>query len=82
MAMAFIVIRLRGAESATPSDAGLKPYSLCDLLAFVSEERLTQTIERPQAICVISGLPTTALTDAGAAEQTSSKAASEMTSGA
>ncbi|WP_197694444.1 MULTISPECIES: phage major capsid protein [unclassified Mycobacterium] len=31
-----------------------------NVVRFVSEERLTQAIERPQAICVISGLPTTA----------------------
>ena len=30
-----------------------------NIIRFVSEERLTQTIERPKAICVISGLPTT-----------------------
>jgi len=31
-----------------------------NIIRFVSEERLTQTIERPQAICVIKGLPTAA----------------------
>jgi hypothetical protein len=30
-----------------------------NVIRFVAEERLTQTIERPQAICVISNLPTT-----------------------
>lgn len=29
-----------------------------DIIRFVSEERLTQTIERPKAICVISNMPT------------------------
>ncbi len=29
-----------------------------NIIRFVSEERLTQTIERPQAICVIGGMPT------------------------
>jgi hypothetical protein len=28
-----------------------------NLIRFVGEERLTQTIERPQAICEITGLP-------------------------
>jgi len=31
-----------------------------NIIRFVSEERLTQTIERPQAICKITGLPTAA----------------------
>jgi HK97 family phage major capsid protein len=31
-----------------------------NIVPFVSEERLTQTIERPQAICKITGLPTAA----------------------
>ena len=31
-----------------------------NIVRFVSEERLTQTIERPQAICKITGLPTAA----------------------
>jgi len=31
-------------------------------VVFVSEERLTQTIERPQAVCQITGLPTAAPT--------------------
>ena len=34
-----------------------------NIVRFVSEERLTQTIERPQAICVISSLPTAAPTE-------------------
>ena len=29
-----------------------------NIVRFVSEERLTQTIERPQAICLIKNLPT------------------------
>jgi hypothetical protein len=33
-----------------------------NIVRFLSEERLTQTIERPQAICHITGLPTTAPT--------------------
>jgi HK97 family phage major capsid protein len=35
-----------------------------NIIRFVSEERLTQTIERPQAICVIKNLPTAAPTAA------------------
>jgi hypothetical protein len=31
-----------------------------NIIRFVAEERLTQTIERPQAICKITGLPTAA----------------------
>jgi HK97 family phage major capsid protein len=31
-----------------------------NIVRFVSEERITQTIERPQAICKITGLPTAA----------------------
>jgi hypothetical protein len=38
------------------------------VIRFVSEERLTQTIERPQAICLITGLPTTAPTLAASKE--------------
>ena len=30
-----------------------------NLVRLVSEERRTQTIERPQAICVIGNMPTT-----------------------
>jgi hypothetical protein len=33
-----------------------------NVVRFVYEERLTQTIERPQAICKITGLPTAAPT--------------------
>lgn len=33
-----------------------------NIIRFVSEERITQTIERPQAICKITGLPTAAPT--------------------
>jgi hypothetical protein len=33
-----------------------------NVVRFVSETRLTQTIERPQAICKITGLPTAAPT--------------------
>jgi HK97 family phage major capsid protein len=33
-----------------------------NIVRFLSEERLTQTIERPQAICKITGLPTAAPT--------------------
>jgi len=32
----------------------------------LSEERITQTIERPQSICKITGLPTAAPTEAPA----------------
>jgi len=33
-----------------------------NIVRLLSEERLTQTIERPQAICKITGLPTAAPT--------------------
>ena len=33
-----------------------------NIVRFVAEERLTQTIERPKAICVISNMPTTTTT--------------------
>jgi hypothetical protein len=33
-----------------------------NIVRFLSEERITQTIERPQAICKITGLPTAAPT--------------------
>jgi HK97 family phage major capsid protein len=39
-----------------------------NVIRFVSEERLSQTIERPQAICLITGLPTTAPTLAASKE--------------
>ncbi len=39
-----------------------------NVVRFVSEERLTQTIERPQAICVIAGMPSTLEAEAAADE--------------
>jgi len=38
-----------------------------NVIRFLSEERLTQTIERPQAICIVKGLPTAAPTLVGGA---------------
>jgi hypothetical protein len=37
-----------------------------NIVRFLSEERITQTIERPQAILKLTGLPTTAPTAATA----------------
>jgi HK97 family phage major capsid protein len=44
-----------------------------NIIRFVSEERLTQTIERPQAICVISGLSTAAVAETTSSKRSSSK---------
>jgi hypothetical protein len=41
-----------------------------NVIRFVAEERLTQTVERPAAICQITGLPTAA----PAAEETKTTA--------
>jgi hypothetical protein len=46
-----------------------------NIVRYVSETRITQTIERPQAILKLTGLPTTAPT--AAAESSSSKAATK-----
>jgi hypothetical protein len=37
-----------------------------NVVRLLSEERITQTIERPQSICKITGLPTAAPTEAPA----------------
>jgi hypothetical protein len=44
-----------------------------NIIRLVSEERLTQTVERPQAICIVKGLPTSAPTEAEAEAETKKK---------
>jgi HK97 family phage major capsid protein len=40
-----------------------------NIVRFVSEERIAQTLERPQAVCIIKGLPTAAPTTAETAKK-------------
>ncbi len=52
-----------------------------NVIRFVAEERITQTIERPPAICVISNLPVALAAEAETAKTTTKKTSSAHCAG-